>query len=77
MVMNPVRQRIFQYFLLHEAGTVKELKRALPECSERKSVPPYQNPCGAFYPHSRGREPDPRHGRKRVPAEQGGFGDGG
>ena len=30
MVMNPVRQRIFQYFLLHEAGTVKELKRALP-----------------------------------------------
>ena len=31
VVMNPVRQRIFQYFLLHEAGTVKELKRALPD----------------------------------------------
>ena len=31
VVMIPVRQRIFQYFLLHEAGTVKELKRALPD----------------------------------------------
>jgi len=31
VVMNPVRQRIFQYFLLHETGTVKELKRALPD----------------------------------------------
>ena len=31
VVMNPVRQRIFQYFLLHKAGTVKELKRALPD----------------------------------------------
>lgn len=31
VVMNPVRQRIFQYFLLNEAGTVKELKRALPD----------------------------------------------
>lgn len=31
VVMNPVRQRIFQYFLLHEADTVKELKRALPD----------------------------------------------
>ncbi len=30
VVMNPVRQRIFQYFLLHETGTVKELKKALP-----------------------------------------------
>ena len=29
VVMNPVRQRIFQYFLLHESGTVKELKKAL------------------------------------------------
>ena len=28
VVMNPVRQRIFQF---HEAGTVKELKRALPD----------------------------------------------
>lgn len=31
VVMNPVRQRIFQYFLLHETGTVKALKRALPD----------------------------------------------
>ena len=29
--MNPVRQRIFQYFLLHETGTVKELRKALPD----------------------------------------------
>ena len=25
VVMNPIRQRIFQYFLLHETGTVKGL----------------------------------------------------
>ena len=31
VVMNPVRQRVFQYFLLHETGTVKELKKALPD----------------------------------------------
>lgn len=31
MVMNPVRQRILQYFLLHETGTVKEVRRALPD----------------------------------------------
>ena len=31
IVMNPVRQRIFQYFLLHETGTVKELKKTLPD----------------------------------------------
>ena len=31
VVMNPVRQRIFQYFLLHEAGTAKDLKKALPD----------------------------------------------
>ena len=31
VVMNPVRQRIFQYFLLHETGTVKEIKKALPD----------------------------------------------
>ena len=29
--MNPARQRIFQFFLLHETGTVKELKKALPD----------------------------------------------
>ena len=31
LVMNPVRQRIFQYFLIHETGTVKELRKALPD----------------------------------------------
>lgn len=31
IVMNPVRQRIFQYFLLRETGTVKELRKALPD----------------------------------------------
>ena len=29
--MNPVRRRIFPYFLLNETGTVKELKKALPD----------------------------------------------
>ena len=27
IVMNPVRQRIFQYLLLHETGTVKEIRK--------------------------------------------------
>lgn len=31
IVMNPVRQRIFQYFLLHETGTVKEIRKVLPD----------------------------------------------
>ena len=31
VVMNPVRQRIFQYFLLHETGTVKDIKKAMPD----------------------------------------------
>ena len=30
VVMNPVRQRIFQYFLLHETGTVKDIKKPCP-----------------------------------------------
>ncbi len=29
--MNPVRQRIVQYLLIHEKGTVKEIKRALSD----------------------------------------------
>lgn len=33
IVMNPVRQRIFQYFLLHETGTVKEIRKALSDVS--------------------------------------------
>ena len=31
VVMNPVRQRIFQYFLLHETGTVKDIRKALSD----------------------------------------------
>ena len=31
VVMNPVRQRIFQYLLVHETGTVKEIRTALPD----------------------------------------------
>ena len=31
IVMNPIRQRIFQFFLLHETGTVKEIKKALDD----------------------------------------------
>ena len=29
--MNPVRQRIIQYLLVHEKGTVKEIKKELPD----------------------------------------------
>lgn len=29
--MNPVRQRILQYLLVHEKGTVKEMKKDLPD----------------------------------------------
>lgn len=31
IVMNPVRQRIFQYLLIHETGTVKEIRKALSD----------------------------------------------
>ena len=31
VVMNPVRQRIFQYLLIHETGTVKEIRKALSD----------------------------------------------
>ena len=31
IVMNPVRQRIFQYLLVHETGTVKEIRKVLPD----------------------------------------------
>ena len=31
IVMNPARQRIFQYFLLHETGTVKEIRKVLTD----------------------------------------------
>ncbi|MDY5578172.1 MAG: helix-turn-helix domain-containing protein [Lachnospiraceae bacterium] len=31
ILMNPVRQRIFQYLLIHEKGTVKEMKTELSD----------------------------------------------
>ena len=31
VVMNPVRQRIIQYLLVHEKGTVKEIKKELSD----------------------------------------------
>ena len=31
IAMNPARQRIFQNILLHETGTVKEIRKALPD----------------------------------------------
>ena len=31
IVMTPVRQRIFQFFLLHETGTGKDIRKALPD----------------------------------------------
>ena len=31
IVMNPVRQRILQYLLVRETGTVKEIRAALPD----------------------------------------------
>ena len=31
LVMNPVRQRIFQYLLVNKTGTVKEIRKALPD----------------------------------------------
>ena len=31
IVMNPVRQRIIQYLLVHKTGTVKEIRTALPD----------------------------------------------
>ena len=40
IAMNPARQRIFQYFLLHETGTVKEIRKALPDI-----------PSARFYRH--------------------------
>lgn len=31
VIMNPARQKILQYLLVHETGTVKEIKKALPD----------------------------------------------
>ena len=31
VIMNPARQRIFQFFLVHEKGTVKEMKKELSD----------------------------------------------
>ena len=44
IVMNPVRQRIFQYFLLHETGTVKEIRKVLPDIPSA-SLYRYKDSC--------------------------------
>lgn len=31
VIMNPTRQRILQYLMVYETGTVKEIKNALPD----------------------------------------------
>ena len=31
VIMNPARQRILQYLMVHETGTVKEIKKCLPD----------------------------------------------
>mgnify|MGYP006976141070 CR=1 FL=1 len=67
VVMNPVRQRIFQYFLLHETGTVKDIKKALPDVPSASLY--RKNSCGQLHPHDRRGKPDTRHGRKYLPAE--------
>lgn len=45
-VMNPARQRIFQYFLLHETGTVKEIRKALPDIPSARLYRHIKNSCG-------------------------------
>ena len=40
VVMNPARQRIFQYLLVHDTATVKALRAALPDI-----------PCASLYRH--------------------------
>ena len=37
--MNSVRQRIIQYLLVHEKGTVKEIKKRIARCSQCQFIP--------------------------------------
>ena len=43
IIMYPIKQRIFRYFLIHETGSVDEIKKSIARCSVRKSVPSYKN----------------------------------
>lgn len=43
VIMNLTRQRILQYLMVHETGTVKEIKNALPNIPGGKHVPAYQD----------------------------------
>ena len=52
IVMNPARQRIFQYFLLHETGTDKEIRKALHIAKLNGRL------CGAKRPHSVSEQPN-------------------
>lgn len=42
IIMYPIKQRLFRYFLIHETGSVDEIKKSIARCSERKSVPSYK-----------------------------------
>lgn len=69
IVMNPVRQRIIQYFLIHETGTVKEVRKALPDIPKCKPVSPYEDPDGQFHDYRGGGKSDSRNGGKHLSAE--------
>lgn len=43
VIMNPTRQRILQYLMVYETGTVKEIKNALPDIPGGKHVLAYQD----------------------------------
>ena len=43
IIMYPIKQRLFRYFLIHETGSVDEIKKSIARCSERKTVPSYKN----------------------------------
>ena len=64
VVMNPVRQRIFQYLLIHEKGTVKEIKKELQDIPKCQSLSSREDPGGSFYYYSYGRKQDPGNCRK-------------
>ena len=38
IIMYPIKQRLFRYFLIHETGSVDEIKKNIARCSVRKSA---------------------------------------
>ena len=43
IIMYPIKQRIFRYFLIHETGSVDEIKKSIARYSVSKTVPSYKN----------------------------------